>query len=194
MSRRRDTIEAGYFDALYSADPDPWRFRTSAYEHDKYRATIEALDRPRYAAALEVGCAIGVLTRQLAARCDRLLAIDGSSVALAQAQRDCAALAHVDFACRMVPAGFPSGRYDLIVLSEVLYYLTAADLEAVAQRCCDALQPGGTIVLCHWLGETDYPLTGDQATDGFAATALRRSLVRERLAGEVYRLERFRAP
>ena len=194
MSRREETIAADWFDALYRSDPDPWRFRTSDYERDKYGATLGALRRPRYGQVLEIGCAIGILTRQLAARCDHLLAIDGSDTALEAAQRECASEGNVTFACRMVPDGFPDGRYDLIVLSEVLYYLVVADLTAVADRCCDALLPGGEIVLCHWLGETDYPLTGREASELFADVALRRSLERERLAEDAYLLERFRAP
>jgi 2-polyprenyl-3-methyl-5-hydroxy-6-metoxy-1,4-benzoquinol methylase len=194
VSRREETIAADWFDALYRSDPDPWRFRTSDYERDKYKATLEALSRPHYEQALEVGCAIGVLTRQLAARCDRVLAIDGSETALDAARRECADAGNVTFACRMVPDGFPKGHYDLIVLSEVLYYLADQDLAIVATQCCDALLPGGEIVLCHWLGETDYPLTGRDASDGFAAVALRRSLERERLAEGDYLLERFRAP
>ena len=193
MSRRSETLEAAYFDGLYRADPDPWRFRSSDYERDKYRATLDALSRPRYAQALEVGCAIGVLTRKLASRCDRLLAIDGSPTALEAARAECADCANVAFACRMVPAGFPDGRYDLIVLSEVLYYLVPADLEVVAARCLDALEPGGEIVLCHWLGETDYPLSGQAASDLFLAAALKRPLEHERLADAAYRLERLRA-
>ena len=194
MSRRDATIEPGWFDGLYRDDPDPWRFRTSDYERDKYQATLAALGRPHYAQGLEVGCAIGVLTRQLAPRCGHLLAIDASSVALEAARAECAACSNVTFACRMVPAGFPEGRFDLIVLSEVLYYLVPADLEAVAARCLDVLLPGGEIVLCHWLGETDYPLTGQQASDLFVTAALKRPLAHARLSDDAYRLERLRAP
>lgn len=194
MSRRTESIGAGWFDALYRAEADPWGFRTSDYERGKYAATLAALRRPRYAAALEVGCAIGVLTARLAERCDTLLAIDGSEVALATARADCAGQAHVTFARGMVPGDFPNGRYDLIVLSEVLYYLSPADLTILAGQCCAALRDGGEIVSCHWLGETDYPLSGREASDLFAAETLKRSLVREPVFEGAYRLERLVAP
>ena len=37
------SLEPAYFEALYAADPDPWRFATSAYEREKYTATLAAL-------------------------------------------------------------------------------------------------------------------------------------------------------
>lgn len=191
MTRRTDTIAPDYFEAMYRADPDPWRFRTSDYERGKYAATLDALTRPRYARALEVGCSIGVFTAQLARRCDALLAIDGSATALDAARRACAALSHVRFETRIVPDGFPEGRFDLIVLSEVLYYLHAADLDRVAEKCLDALEPGGDLILCHWLGETDYPLTGWDATERFVGAALRPPLTHAVLANGTYRLDRL---
>ncbi|MFC7609312.1 SAM-dependent methyltransferase [Teichococcus aestuarii] len=71
MTHPTGSLPAAYFEALYAADPDPWRFRDSAYEAGKYAATLAALERPRYGRVLEVGCSIGVLTKQLAGRCDR---------------------------------------------------------------------------------------------------------------------------
>jgi len=69
------SLPPGYFDALYAASPDPWAFETSAYERAKYAATLDALPARRYRRALEVGCSIGVLTRQLADRCDIKISI-----------------------------------------------------------------------------------------------------------------------
>ncbi len=194
MTRRTGTIAPTWFEGLYRADPDPWRFASSAYERDKYAATLGGLTRPRYGRALEVGCSIGVFTARLAPRCDALLAIDGSATALAAAAKACADAPHVRFEERIVPDGFPDGDFDLIVLSEVLYYLHAADLDRVAERCAAALNPGGDLLLCHWLGETDYPLTGLEATERFVAAALRPPLVHAVLHDATYRLDRLSRP
>jgi hypothetical protein len=40
MSEPRQTLRPEYFDALYSADPDPWKFAASPYERAKYRLTL----------------------------------------------------------------------------------------------------------------------------------------------------------
>jgi hypothetical protein len=79
MSRADRTLEPAYFDNVYAADSDPWKFASSAYERDKYAATLAAFPKPRYASAFEIGCSIGVLTSALAPRCDALLAVDAAA-------------------------------------------------------------------------------------------------------------------
>ena len=171
MNRAMQSLPASYFDALYAADPDPWKFRTSPYEAAKYEATLAALPREHYDSALEIGCSIGVLTRMLAPRCGALLALDGSARALADARRHCAGLAQVSFARREIPRQWPRGRHDLILFSEVLYYLDEEDLARTATLALRALRPGGELLLVHWTGTTDYPLSGDAAVEGFMAAA-----------------------
>jgi SAM-dependent methyltransferase len=171
MSRRTANIGRHYFEELYTRDPDPWRFGSSPYEREKYAASLSALPRQTYECGLEVGCSIGIFTRMLAQRCGSLLAIDVAEAALAQARINCP-MPNVIFENRTIPSEWPPGRFDLIVLSEVLYYLDGATVARVARQACDSLsQSGGTILLVHYLGETDYPLTGDQAAGIFMHTA-----------------------
>jgi 2-polyprenyl-3-methyl-5-hydroxy-6-metoxy-1,4-benzoquinol methylase len=194
MTRRTRTILPDYFDALYAADADPWRFRSSDYEQEKYAETLKALGRRRYRHALEVGCSIGIFTQMLARQCDQVLAIDASRLAVEQARKALAANNNVAFEVRMVPAGFPEGRFDLIVLSEVLYYLEPDDLLRVAAQCADALTPQGEIILCHWLGETDYPLTGTAASELFVQALAKRLPAQAVLRNATYRLDRLSPP
>jgi 2-polyprenyl-3-methyl-5-hydroxy-6-metoxy-1,4-benzoquinol methylase len=189
MSRHTDTLPASYFETKYRDDIDPWQFRTSDYEREKYDATLAALTRPHYPSILEVGCSIGIFSTQLATRCDTLLAIDASATALDAARKN--APDNVVFEERTLPEGFPQGRFDLIVLSEVLYYFKAEDLDEVARKCCAALAPGGEFLLCHWLGETNYPLTGHEASERFAQAVAARTPLRRIFRDEVYRLERL---
>jgi SAM-dependent methyltransferase len=189
MSRKTETISPEYFEDKYRNDIDPWQFRSSDYEREKYQATIAALSRPRYGRALEVGCSIGVFTRLLAPRCDTLVAIDASATAIAAAQEN--APAQVTFEVGTLPKDFPPGPFDLIILSEVLYYFVEADLQRLAGRCLDALAPGGEMIACHWLGETNYPLTGTDASELFAAAVAFRLPIQVPLRDEAYRLERW---
>jgi SAM-dependent methyltransferase len=163
------SVSSDYFARAYAEDPDPWRFASSLYEAAKYQATLDALPRSRYARAFEVGCAIGVLTRRLADRADRLLAVDVAPAALAQARARLADRGHVEVRRMAVPGEWPGGRFDLVVVSEVGYYLGAPDLARLRERCADAVGPGGHLVLVHWTGETDYPQTGDAVHEAFRA-------------------------
>ena len=164
----RDARDHGYFDALYAADPDPWRFETSDYEARKYAATIAALPRRRYAAAVEFGCSIGVLTEQLAAVSETVLGIDVAQAALDRAVARCTALPHVRFARMRIPDEMPAPRFDLILLSEVLYYFEPQTLVWLAERLRLIAAPGADLLLVHWLGPTpDYPLSGDSSVGAF---------------------------
>jgi SAM-dependent methyltransferase len=167
MNGPRPTLKPEYFDRLYAADPDPWNFAASPYEQDKYALTIAALPKPHYRSALEVGCAIGVLTRLLAARCDALLAVDAAEAPLSEAKRRCADLPGVRFEQMFAPRQWPDAMFDLILLSEVVYYLARADVARLAGRVRRSLAPGGAVVLVHWTGPTDYPLSGDEAVSLF---------------------------
>lgn len=186
------SLPPAYFDALYARDPDPWRFATSTYERGKYAATLAALGSRRFTRALEVGCSIGVLTRALAPHCDALLSVDVAESALDQARARCADLPHVRFARMQVPREWPGGRFDLILLSEVVYYLCAEDVDALAARVRAGLRPGGCVLLVHWLGPTNYPLSGDAATERFVAAAGLPAVLQQR--AEEYRLDRLEAP
>lgn len=194
MSRAANSLPPAYFEALYARDPDPWRFAASAYERAKYDATLAALARPRYARALELGCSIGVLTRDLAPRCDALLAVDAAAAPLNAAQARCAGLPQVTFRQLCVPGEWPAAEaaFDLILLSEVVYYLVPADVAVLARLTLASLAQGGEVLLVHWTGETDYPLSGDAAAEQFlAATAGACTLMRQQRSRE-YRLDLLR--
>lgn len=168
---RRDTLGRDHFEALYAARPDPWRLATSAYERAKYAVTLAALPRDRYARGFEVGCALGILTGELGRRCGDLLAVEPVASALAQARTRNADQPWIRFAEMFVPTQWPEGRFDLVVLSEVIDYLGADDVVALAGRVVDALEPGGDVVMVHWVGKKRGPATGEEASDRFIAAA-----------------------
>jgi SAM-dependent methyltransferase len=185
-------LDPGYFDRLYADKADPWDLATSPYEDAKYTATLAALPRPRYPSAVEIGCSVGALTARLATRCDDLLATDVATAALDAAAARCAALP-VRFARSTLPETPPPGRFDLIMLSEVLYYFTAADVAGVAAAVRAIARPGADVMLVHWLGPTpDYPLTGEAAVAAFLAAAGWARVIRQERTPQ-YRLDLLRA-
>ncbi|QJW90064.1 methyltransferase domain-containing protein [Spirosoma taeanense] len=168
MNTSKTSLPQAYFDDVYRANEDPWNFTSSAYEREKYEATLAVLPRERYASAFEIGCSIGVLSERLAARCDRLLAVDASELPLQAARRRLAPYPQATVAQMQIPASFPDESFDLILMSEVGYYLAEPDLDRARQQMLDHLLPDGHLLLVHWTPFVpDYPLTGDEVHDFF---------------------------
>jgi SAM-dependent methyltransferase len=166
------TLGPEYFEDMYANAPDPWGFTARWYERRKYALSLAMLPRERYAEAFEPGCSIGVLTALLSARCDRLLACDVSAEAVRRARLR-APGATVEQ--RMIPAQWPAGAFDLIVLSEVLYYLGDDDLARVLDLAAGSLTEGGTLLAVHWRHPVaDYPRTGDDVHAALGRTRLSR--------------------
>lgn len=173
------------FDAVHSTSEDPWEYTTSWYERRKRSLTLAALPAEEYRSGLEIGCSIGTLTADLAGRCASLLAVDASSSALELAAKRLAEFPGVATRQLTLPAEWPGGSYDLVVVSEVGYYLAPADLEGLLQRIRESMQPGGTLLLCHWR----HPVSGWEL-DGDGVHALARNLLGWPAAG-LYRERDF---
>jgi hypothetical protein len=155
-----------YFDAMYAQSDDPWQLAGRWYEQRKYAMTMAMLPLPRYLHAYEPGCSVGVLTEMLTGRCDRVTATDVAATALdatAERLRRSGRFDQVTLDRRSIDSGWPADGFDLVVLSEVGYYLDAESLRGVLDRECPRLPSGATVIAVHWRHPVaDYPLTGDE--------------------------------
>jgi SAM-dependent methyltransferase len=156
------TAAPTHFDALFAASDDPWRFRSRWYEQRKRTLTLAMLPHARYHRGFEPGCANGELTATLAPRCDELIAWDLSARAVALAQRRLHDQPHVSIEQNAVPEHWPTGRFDLIVISEMAYYLAPAAQKTLARRAADCLTHRGVLVACHWRGPLEDGTTQGQ--------------------------------
>jgi LmbE family N-acetylglucosaminyl deacetylase/SAM-dependent methyltransferase len=194
VTGRRSARDAeAVFEALHRSAEDPWRYQDSWYEQRKRSLTLAALPEQKYDAGLEVGCSIGTLSAELAGRCGRFVAVDASGTAVARAGERLARYPGAEARQLTLPQQWPAGSFDLIVVSEVGYYLAAAELEELFARIFASLVPGGTLLLCHWR----HPVSGWEL-DGDAVHAMARSGLRWPSAGTYkerdFVLETFIAP
>ena len=164
----KNSLKEAYFDEVYGANTDPWNFETSLYEHQKYAVPMGALTKLRYQNSFEIGCSIGVLSRLLASRTDKLLAVDAIEAPLVTAKNRLRNNLNVTIEKMIIPIEFGTDQYDLIVISEVAYYLNDADLKILRQKTLKHLTVGGQLLMVHWTPPVhDYPQTGDSVHEYF---------------------------
>ena len=159
-----------HFAGLYLAKDDPWDLATKWHDQRKYAVTVASLPRPRYRRGYEPGCSIGLLTRMLAPRCDELIAVDCVDAAVQRTRAEVGEFPHVRAERAMLPAELPDASFDLIVVGDLLYYLSGKDLVDLLDGLVRRLEPGGDLVAVHY---RDRATGGNY--DGFNAhEALRR--------------------
>ena len=187
------------WESLFAA-PDPWSY-TTPYEQRKYEHTLELLPEGPLDRVLELACAEGHFTVQLAPRVRGLLAADIAATALARAQERCSAFDHIAFRQLDMRRDALPGRFELIVCSEVLYYIgNRFALARFARKVAAALEMGGHLLITHADAAVDDPSsTGFDWQVGFAGKHIGEAfarvagleLVRE-LRTPIYRVQLFR--
>lgn len=154
------SVTDSYFENLFEHSDDPWSFKKRWYERRKRALTLATLPRQRYRSAFEPGCANGELSAELAARCDQLLVCDTSKSAVELARKRLAQLDNVQVLHARLPQQWPEAQFDLIVFSELGYYLDEHDLNLWIDRAVASLTDDGQLLACHWRPDIDgCPLT-----------------------------------
>ena len=165
-----------FFEALYSSAPsgDPWDFDRSPDEQQRLDRVVEALGPGRFDRCLEIGCSTGQLTRRLADRATTVVAIDTSASAIDVARRTCAGLPGVDLRVGHVPDDLRTveGVFDLIVVSDVGYYFSEDELDALIGELVDRAAPTATLLAAHWLGGSPDHVLDAATTHHVIADAL----------------------
>ncbi len=164
------------FEAMYAADPDPWKVRESWYERRKETVLLALLGRERYGHAWDAACGTGSLARALADRCGHVTASDGSTRAVALTERLLAGVPHTAAVVSRLPEVPPlSEPPDLVVLSEVLYYLPDEDRAQSLDAVGTAAAAAAEVVVVHWRHHPDDAFLSGAAATEEADARLRRA-------------------
>jgi trans-aconitate methyltransferase len=166
-----ERLPDSYFEDMYTTSGDPWQLADRWYEQRKYAITMAMLPDARYRHAFEPGCSVGVLTEKLIGRCDRVTSLDVAQAALDATRERVGMHPNLTLRRSSLDEDWPAADFDLVMLSEVAYYLSAETLRAVLDRECARLAVGATVVAAHWRHPTDYPLSGDEANAIIRVTA-----------------------
>ncbi|MFZ6648015.1 methyltransferase domain-containing protein [Undibacterium sp. TJN25] len=152
-----DTNPLDHFQQLYLTNSDPWNVKESWYEQRKRALVLASLPRKQYENGYEPACGNGEMTLALARRCERLLAADGAEAAVSITRERLAQsglASNVSVQQHRLPQDWPSCQepgFDLILISELGYYLELDAMNSLAEGVKTCLAPGGTLLLCHAL-------------------------------------------
>jgi SAM-dependent methyltransferase len=153
---QRDEGTSAAFETAYTESADPWASASPRYRYQglKYDKLVSLLPQRRFVNALDLGCGLGLLSQKLAERVERVLGIDIATAALDHARRRAAAFSNLEFEpgdIMRLPVSL-DGQFDLVVIADVLYYLSPLDdlvLKSVVRRIADLLISGGTCLLAN---------------------------------------------
>jgi predicted TPR repeat methyltransferase len=159
MSDRQATGERAttFFDQLWEQG-DPWSFETSAYDCANYDRQLDLVAGRRYERVLEVGCGAGMFSRRLAEIADAIVAIDVSPAAIAAATGRARPADPISFrVANIMDFDLASeGPWDLVVVSETIYYLgwlyPFFDVAWLAHQLFLATTPGGRLLMANTYG------------------------------------------
>jgi len=189
-----------HFERLFSQGVDPWRY-ASPYEQRKYEQTLAQLPDSARSAVLEIGCAEGHFTVQLAPLVGRLKAADISELALKRAAERCSDFANVIYERLDLLNDAIEGSYDAIFCCEILYYMGGLDeLREVGAKIASALAPGGVLITAHANLVVDDPVaTGFDWRMQYGAKQIGKTFASipdlvfdHEMVTPLYRIQRFR--
>ena len=162
-----------FFEDLFEQSEDPWEY-TSAYEQKKYGQALELIPGIEIKSAIELACAEGHFTVQLAPRVKNLLAADISENAIKRCAQRCSAHNNIKFEQIDLLNDPIDGSYQLMVCSEVLYFTgTRKRLRKVALKMVNTLQSGGYLIMAHGNVVIDEPTqTGFNWEHSFGAKGI----------------------
>jgi len=141
--------QSSSFDTIFAGTEDPWN-STSESEKQRFATTLEILTasgRTHFGSAIELGCAEGIFTAQLASYCDEIVGLDYSEVALARARARFAADPQTEFRKWDMRNEKIDGQYDLVVAMGVLTSLyRPASVRRACRMVVNAIRPGGYLL------------------------------------------------
>ena len=152
-------FKGAFFERFYSAMPDDaWAYGRNAFHEERFRFIVDAIPADSLGRVLEVGCAEGHMTLHLARRVRSVVALDISEEAIRRARKQCAGMGNVECVRGDIRQAPPGGRFDAVICSDVLYYLSPRELRVVLRSMASAVRDGGSLVAAEFsLGAAKPP-------------------------------------
>jgi 2-polyprenyl-3-methyl-5-hydroxy-6-metoxy-1,4-benzoquinol methylase len=179
-----------HFDRLFARRPDPWNYQTSSVSQERKALMLDRIPRRNVRHLLEIGCAAGWMTTELATRADAVLAVDISPIAIRLAVTHCARLRNIRFQNIDILTSMPDGIFDAIVCAGVLVFLPWSAQKDVCARIVKSLEPNGILLLEHTRSAYPGEVAGHRVHALYAAHP--ELVLLERVEKDIYEVLLFR--
>jgi 2-polyprenyl-3-methyl-5-hydroxy-6-metoxy-1,4-benzoquinol methylase len=148
-----------FHDRYAQSEKDAWGYLGSAAHEQRCRLILELLPQASSETALEVGCAVGFITKSLAQRFGRVIACDLSDIAIDRARRYCGDALNVEFHAQDIRSGIPAHDVQVCLVSDVLYYLSPREISSFAIELASRMNPSGQMVFVNEWNKSYRDLT-----------------------------------
>ncbi|NLH40491.1 MAG: methyltransferase domain-containing protein [Planctomycetes bacterium] len=142
---------------------DAWGYERRPFERERFDLIMDVMSGLSARRLLEVGCAEGHLTRRLSGLAEEVVACDVVAEALRRAKEHCEGLTHVQFLLADIRKTWPSGTFDAMICSDVLYYFTKREVRGVLRRSAHRVSTNGHFLFANewqdgyrWHTHPDY--------------------------------------
>jgi len=157
---------------LYKGPILEWYLRIKIRLERNYEVFHEHL--PQQGNILDLGCGYGFLCYMLyfLSSGRKITGVDYDEEKIDTATHNYLRTERIEFRCGDVTQ-FQFAKYDGIVISDVLHYLTPGDQEKLLVRCFDALNPGGVLMVREGNSDLKERHWGTRLTEFFSVHLLR---------------------
>lgn len=152
-----------FFEGLWSKG-DHWELDRSEFERNKYTRQMSLLGDRRYKRVLEIGCGGGNFTRMLADAADHVLAVDVAPSAITRSERTLVGRSNIELRlANVMEMNLPAeGPWDLLVISETIYYMgwlySFSDVAWLARELFAATRENGRLLMANSQCGPEEPL------------------------------------
>lgn len=147
-------IVRSYFEIKYSKR-DPYLTTSNNREIEKLEITFNSIKGHNYKHILDIGCGEGYLIEKLLPIADMVTIIDISRLSINRARNRIGKRENIKFIREDILRFDTQERFDLIICSEVLFYLQVPDIISLANKIVKWLLPGGHLLLVHVYGANE---------------------------------------
>lgn len=131
-----------------SSDRDSWSYTADPAHVERLQRILKALSPLSGKKVLELGCAEGFITKEIAKQAAQVVACELSPLAAERTRNVCVGLP-VKVIAGDIRTCLPDETFDSILASDVFYYLTTEELTRVASALADSAAEDGRLIMAN---------------------------------------------